>query len=181
MKNNNITLHITPDDLPPDWSLTECAIYSLISSLDTEMSQCLASITTIARLCRISVDTARRILKKFQKIGLIVIIPRNGDTNLIRLVRDEPVPTTPLKQAQPTKKKKFIPPTFEEWSKYCESRKIRPDVAKKSFDYYHQREWKKANGQKIDNWKGTIIAVWERPENKYKNGTTLFNGIEIPL
>jgi len=80
---------ITPDDFPAHWNLTEITLYSLIASLDTEMSQCFASIPTMARLCRCSDDTIRRTLKKFQENGVITIEARKGDTNIVRIVREE--------------------------------------------------------------------------------------------
>lgn len=64
------------------------------------------------------------------------------------------------------KRKKFVPPTFEEVKKYClEVRKNNINY-KKFYDYYSVSKWKDSRGKPIVNWKQKIIAVWERDLKK---------------
>lgn len=168
---------------------TELLLFSLIQSLDTPATQCFASISYFAKRCNSCERHITRCLNSLRDKGLIEIETRVGDTHIIRVVREkkteqsDSTPDTPTAKPKTSRKPKaeFVPPTYEEWEKYCLSRGLRVDIAKKSYDYYKQRDWFKANGQKIDNWKGTIIAVWEKPENKSKGGTTMFGDKEIPL
>lgn len=56
-------------------------------------------------------------------------------------------------------KKKFTPPTLDEVSEYCKSRKnqISP---KKFFDFYEASGWKDSKGNPVLNWKQKVIT-WE--------------------
>lgn len=63
------------------------------------------------------------------------------------------------------KKEKFIAPTIEEVVEYAQSRKCTEETAQKFFDYYSTQGWKDSKGNKVKNWKGKFIAIWDKPEN----------------
>lgn len=59
----------------------------------------------------------------------------------------------------------FVPPSIEEVRAYCEERKN--DIDPEYFvNYYEARNWVLSSGQKMSNWKSTIVT-WERRD---KNG-----------
>jgi len=64
------------------------------------------------------------------------------------------------------KKKKFIPPTEEEVINYFEEKGYRKDIAKKAFLYYSEMEWHDSRDKPIKSWKGKMVAVWFKDENK---------------
>lgn len=137
--NRKIFINMVPDEFPADWSFQEIGLYSLISSLDNELSQgCFMAIKAMARLIRCSEDTIKRMLKKFEADGIIKITHRPGDTNIINICEqgtDEaesepaPAPTPPKKPKSEKKHADFtIPDTrfkecWERWLKYKSERR----------------------------------------------------------
>ena len=66
-------------------------------------------------------------------------------------------------------KKKFIPPTLEEVTEYCNQRKNNVDP--ESFiAYYASQNWKKANGRPISDWKLCVIT-WEKKDARRHDPT----------
>lgn len=59
-----------------------------------------------------------------------------------------------------TKERKFVPPTLEEVTSYCQERNS-PVNPKEFFDYYSIGDWKDSQGNKVKNWKQKLIT-WEK-------------------
>jgi hypothetical protein len=64
------------------------------------------------------------------------------------------------------KRKRFIPPSFNDVLFYFQEKGYNDDSAKKAFDYYDAHNWHDSRGKKIKNWKQKMIGVWFKPENK---------------
>jgi len=68
---------------------------------------------------------------------------------------------------EPEKKKRggrFVPPTLAEVKAYCQQRvrEGHPAVNPETFlAYYESQNWKKANGQRVSDWKG-CVRTWEQ-------------------
>jgi len=65
------------------------------------------------------------------------------------------------------KPKKFSPPSVEEVRAYCEERGNGVD-AEKFVAYYSSQQWRKANGQRVSDWKA-CVRTWEskdKPKEK---------------
>lgn len=74
-----------------------------------------------------------------------------------------------LEQEKEKKRKRFIPPTIDEVSAYCEERKngIDPEAF---VDYYEARGWKYGQGKPVADWKASV-RTWERNERSSANKT----------
>ena len=70
-------------------------------------------------------------------------------------------------------KKKFVPPTLEEVTAYCQEKKL--TVNPSSFlDYFEAQGWVDSKGQKVVSWKGKL-QTWEKFQPK--GGSVSANGI----
>lgn len=67
-------------------------------------------------------------------------------------------------------KKKFIPPTIEEVTEYCNQRGNTVDP-EGFIAYYTSQNWKKANGRPVIDWKACVIT-WEKKEARRFDHTT---------
>ena len=65
-------------------------------------------------------------------------------------------------------RKKFIPPSFDEFKKYCEENQHK-NIAERAFKGYSVSDWKDSQGKQIKNWKQKLQHVWFREENLDKN------------
>lgn len=63
-------------------------------------------------------------------------------------------------------RKKFIPPTEDEVVKYFLEKGYKTETAKKAFLYYTEMNWHDSRGSPIKSWKGKMVAVWFKDENK---------------
>ena len=68
----------------------------------------------------------------------------------------------------------FIPPSFEEFKKYCTEKGF-SGIAQRAFDGYEAGEWHDAQGTKILRWKQKLINGWFTEKNK-DGQQNLFNG-----
>ena len=76
-----------------------------------------------------------------------------------------------------TKSRVFVPPTLEEVEAEIQAKGHHVD-ALEFFNYYDSQAWKKANGQKVSNWKGCLVT-WDRknrqnetPQTQTQNNVT---------
>ena len=70
---------------------------------------------------------------------------------------------------KPKKKKErkiFIPPSIDEVIAYFKEKGFTESAAKKAHDYYSVADWHDAKGDKVNNWKQKMQAVWFKEENK---------------
>lgn len=63
------------------------------------------------------------------------------------------------------KKKKFIPPTENEFVEYFVKNGYRAEVAKRAFAYYTEADWIDSLGHKVQSWKSKAQGIWFKPEN----------------
>lgn len=61
----------------------------------------------------------------------------------------------------------FTPPTVEEVREYCQERGSGVDP-EAFVDYYSSQGWKKANGQRVQDWKG-CVRTWEKKDGRSKD------------
>ena len=80
--------------------------------------------------------------------------------------KEEPDNVSNVSKVSSPLKEKFIAPTIEEVLTYATERNCTPETAQKFFDYYSTQGWKDSKGNKVKNWKGKFIAIWDKPENK---------------
>ena len=72
-----------------------------------------------------------------------------------------------LKNKEPRKEvKRFVAPTETEVIDYFILKGYKPEIAKRAFLYYSEQEWHDSTGKAIKNWKGKMVAVWFKEENK---------------
>lgn len=64
------------------------------------------------------------------------------------------------------KKKKFVAPTLEEITDYCNSRNNNVNP-KQFFDYYEANDWVDGKGNKVKSWKQKVIT-WEKGNQNNK-------------
>ena len=69
-----------------------------------------------------------------------------------------------------TKERKFVPPTLEEVTSYCQERNS-PVNPKEFFDYYSIGDWKDSQGNKVKNWKQKLIT-WEKHRTEARTEQT---------
>ena len=62
-------------------------------------------------------------------------------------------------------KKKFIPPTFEEFEGYCKEHGFE-NIANKAYLGYNEANWHDSQGKQILNWRQKLQHVWFRDQNK---------------
>ena len=60
--------------------------------------------------------------------------------------------------------KKYPPPTFEEFEKYCAEKGYK-NIAKKVFEYYDVANWKDSRGNQVKSWKQKLLTIWFTEEN----------------
>ena len=66
------------------------------------------------------------------------------------------------------KENTFIPPDLNSVISYFTENGYTKESATKAFRYYESGNWKDSQGHQVKNWKGKMIAVWFKPENKIK-------------
>lgn len=75
-------------------------------------------------------------------------------------------PKTPGKGGKEKKRKVvFIPPSFEEFNKYCIENGF-GSIAERAFKGYQAGEWHDAQGKKIHSWKQKLQNGWFKNDNK---------------
>ena len=62
-------------------------------------------------------------------------------------------------------KKVFIPPTYEEFLKYCTDEGF-SNIAERAFKGYEAGDWHDAQGRKVIRWKQKLQNGWFKSENK---------------
>lgn len=62
--------------------------------------------------------------------------------------------------------KKFVAPTENEVIAYFKEKGYKIEIAKRAFLYYSEQDWHDSRGKPIKNWKGKMVAVWFKEENK---------------
>lgn len=63
---------------------------------------------------------------------------------------------------------RFSPPSLDEIKAYCQERGNGIDP-ERFYAYYSARDWFLGKGQKMKNWKSTIVC-WEKNEGRFNNG-----------
>lgn len=74
----------------------------------------------------------------------------------------KPMPKpSPIPKPKPKSKgaKKFAPPTLEEAKAYCEEHGYTFVNVENLWNYYESQGWKKANGQRITNWRSAFAGA----------------------
>jgi hypothetical protein len=94
-----------------------------------------------------------------------------NDTNSIPNLYQNDTKNIPLEneninENKGIKSKKFLPPTKEEVIAYFEEKGYRKDVAEKAYLYYTEQNWHDSAGKPVKSWKGKMVAVWFKDENK---------------
>lgn len=74
------------------------------------------------------------------------------------------------KNKKATKSRVFVPPTLEEVETEIQAKGHHVD-ALEFFNYYDSQAWKKANGQRVSNWKGCLVT-WDRKNRQNEKGQT---------
>ena len=69
-----------------------------------------------------------------------------------------------------TKSRVFVPPTLEEVEAEIQAKGHHVD-ALEFFNYYDSQAWKKANGQRVSNWKGCLVT-WDRKNRQNEKEQT---------
>lgn len=64
------------------------------------------------------------------------------------------------------KSKVFTPPTEEDVLAYFRTNGYKDEVAKRAFKYYTEMEWHDSKGTPIKSWKGKMVSVWFKEENR---------------
>lgn len=59
-----------------------------------------------------------------------------------------------------------MPPTEDQVVDYFREKGYSEAAARKAFLYYSEMGWKDYKGTQIKNWKGKMVAVWFKDENK---------------
>ncbi len=69
-----------------------------------------------------------------------------------------------------TKSRVFVPPTLEEVEAEIQAKGHHVD-ALEFFNYYDSQAWKKANGQRVSNWRGCLVT-WDRKNRQNEKEQT---------
>jgi hypothetical protein len=77
-------------------------------------------------------------------------------------------------------KKKFIPPSFEEFRAYCVENGF-GEIADRAFKGYEAGGWRDSQGKQIKSWKQKLQHVWFREENKDKKTEEFFPAWKVPM
>ena len=96
---------------------------------------------------------------------------KEGGGIAIKLI-DKPIEYKPISVKAVKQSKAFVPPSMEEVKSFFKEKGYSEDAAKRAFDYYTAMEWKDSSGKPVKVWKGKMIAVWFKPENKIQKETT---------
>ena len=71
-----------------------------------------------------------------------------------------------IKEDKKTKpKKEFVPPTFQEFLKYCTDEGF-SNIAERAFKGYEAGDWHDAQGKKVLRWKQKLQNGWFKSDNK---------------
>ena len=73
----------------------------------------------------------------------------------------------PIRTTVNNKHRGFTPPTLDEVKAYCDERNSSVDP-EAFVDYYSSQGWKKANGQRVQDWKG-CVRTWEKKDGRSKD------------
>jgi len=65
-------------------------------------------------------------------------------------------------------KKAFVPPTYQEFLKYCTDEGF-SNIAERAFKGYEEGDWHDAQGKKVLRWKQKLQNGWFKSENKDTN------------
>ena len=68
------------------------------------------------------------------------------------------------KEKKEKKDTRFIPPTIEEVSNYCNEQNYHIDI-EKFFDYYEVQGWKLKNGNPMKNWQAAVRNWWRNDKS----------------
>jgi len=95
------------------------------------------------------------------------------ETDSKRLVNGQETDATPKQERKERKRsikneKKYVAPLIENVISYFSENGYTEEAAKRAFQYYESGDWKDSQGKQVKNWKGKMIAVWFKPENKIK-------------
>ncbi len=64
------------------------------------------------------------------------------------------------------KSKSFTPPSLDEVISYFKQNGYKTEAAMKAHKYYTEMNWHDSTGKAIKSWKGKMVAVWFKDENK---------------
>lgn len=99
--------------------------------------------------------------EEFEMAGTVFMYTKNPDNSIqLKIVRKQSKKTT--------SKKEFVPPTLDEVKDFFKEKEYTQDSAQRAYDYYTAMGWADSSGKPVINWKGKMIAVWFKPENKIK-------------
>ena len=76
-----------------------------------------------------------------------------------------------VKESKVKKKETFAPPELSEVISYFEENGYSEDSAKKAYQYYSVMNWIDSKGNQVKNWKGKMLSVWFKSENKIMTNT----------
>ena len=83
---------------------------------------------------------------------LDIFILKDVDKDIVKDIKEK-------NKKEKNKSKKFIPPTLEEVTAYCQERHNNVDP-QKFLDHYESVGWKKSTGTKVVNWQA-CVRTWE--------------------
>lgn len=80
----------------------------------------------------------------------------------------DPVKPKLIKEKKERKKRniEFTPPSFDDVLSYFKEKGYTKETANKAFDYYEAMNWYDSKGNPVKNWKGKMVSVWFKDENK---------------
>lgn len=184
-------LHLTSDD---------AIVYSIVNSFPNGFDQ---PLSFLSQWIGGSLCTARRIMQRLVEMGYIEQQEQQGKATTYKcrpLSNCDPYQNdTPIKMRgvplsncegshyniynnnnnnnnEPKKKmkpEKFVIPTIEEITEYCNSRKNSIDP-EQFYCYYESKGWTIGKNQ-MKSWKAAVIT-WEKNQRKYNNENTNNNG-----
>jgi len=94
----------------------------------------------------------------------------NGVSGDVNGLKGGDKPQSKVKKSKVKKRGVFIPPSLDDVISYFKEKGYAEDAARRAFDYYHEGGWIDGQGNKVNNWKMKMIAVWFKDDNRSTEG-----------
>ena len=138
---------------------------------------------SIGRICRINPSLIEQTIvftSQYLNWIEIIILNDNCDVSADMCGKGATTPSLPFssipslqeglkggfeKQKYAKRSKIFVPPSFEEFEKYCSKNGFK-NIATRAFNGYSEADWYDAHGNKINCWKQKLQNGWFQDKNK---------------
>ena len=86
-----------------------------------------------------------------------------------------------VKESKGKRKKKFTPPSLDEFKEFFKEKGYKEDIAEKAWNGYNEANWHDSKGSPVLNWKQKCYNVWFKDEHKAPGQTVKVKPVNIDI